>query len=270
MVQLCQLPVGHHRQQHVPLGLGVAGLGVQHRAAPVQHPQDDAADLVVLFAEDLHLDLGVAHHRHLFQNDGVEQHQQDAVEDLLLVGKDHLADEDEKIQQVHHRAHRQAEVFVQHDGRDVHAAAGGPRADHQPDGHADEHAGEDGAQHGVTGEAVDARDAGEQVQEQRIAEGGQRCVEGEPPAHGHRAHHEHDDVGHQHEPGHRHVQPVAGGQRQTRCAAGDEPAGQHEHVHRQGVQRVAQQHQQNVFSPCGQNEAFHGRALPSMHCTTVP
>ena len=169
-----------------------------------------------------------------------------------------------------YRTHRQAEVFVQHDGRDVHAAAGGPCADHQPDGHADEHAGEDGAQHGVTGEAVDARDAGEQVQEQRVAEGGQRCVEGEPPAHGHCAHHEHDDVGHQHEPGHRHVQPVAGGQRQTRCAAGDEPAGQHEHVHRQGVQRVAQQHQQNVFSPCGQNEAFHGRTLPSMHCTTVP
>ena len=61
---------------------GVAGLGVQHRAAPVQHPQDDAADLVVLFAEDLHLDLGVAQHRHLLQDNGVQQHQQDAVEDL--------------------------------------------------------------------------------------------------------------------------------------------------------------------------------------------
>ena len=167
----------------------------------------------------------------------------------LLVGKDHLTDEDEKIQKVHHRAHRQAEVFVQHDGGDVHTAAGGSRADHQPDGHADEHTGKDGAQHGVTGETVNAGNTGKQVQKQRVAEGGQRRVEGEPPAHGQRSHHEHDDVGHQHEPGHRHIEPVAGGQRQTRGAAGDEPAGQHEHVHRKGVQGVACQHQQNVFSP---------------------
>ena len=263
MVQLGQLPVGDDGEHHVPLVAGVAGLGVQQGAAPVQYLQNQLANLVALFAEDLHLDLGVAHQHHLVQHDGVEQHQQDAVEDLLPVfGEEHLPDEDGKVQPVHDHRDGHTPELVGHNGRNVHTAAGSARADHQADGRADHHTGEHGGQHGVAGHVANAGNPAEQLQEDGVAEGGHRRVEGKPAAHDRRAQNEHNHVGDHHEGGDGDAQPVLADQGQAGGTAGNQPAGEHEHVHRQGIKGVARQHQQQVPQPARHLKLFHPKRPP--------
>ena len=250
MVQLCQLPVGDHGEHHVPFIAGVAGLGVEQGAATVQHFQDQLADLVALFTEDLYLNLGVAHQHHLVQHDGVEQHQQDAVEDLLPVFREeHLPDENGEVQPVHDHRDGHAPELVGHDGGNVHTAAGSACADHKTNGRADHHTGEYGGQHGVTGHVSDAGNPAEQFQKDGVAEGGNRCVEGEPSAHDSCAQNEHNHVGDHYKGGDGNAQPVLADQGKAGGAAGNQPAGQNEHVHRKGIKGVACQHQQQVSEP---------------------
>ena len=146
-----------------------------------------------------------------------------------------LEQQDGAVEGVHGDGHRHPKLLLQHQGRDVHAAGGGPGPDHHPDAHADEQAAAHGGQQGVAGEPHPLELPLEDLQHQGEVEGADGRGEGEDLSQQAQAHHEHGGVEDPHKGGKGQAQQVLGHQPQAGGAPGDQPGGQHEQGDGQGV-----------------------------------
>ena len=170
-LQLEQLPVGDDAEYHLALVMQIPALRVQQCHPPVQLLQDGFPDLLRLAADDLHLRLGGADHHGLVQGDGGQQHEHNAVQDILRLLEGRLEQQDAHVKGVQAHGHRNPETFVQNQRRDVHAPRGSSRADHDAQRHPHPQPREQGAQQNVIRQHEIPQQPVEHLQRRRYQEG---------------------------------------------------------------------------------------------------
>ena len=149
-----QLPGGDDGQQQLAGLAQIAALGRKQGDAPVQLGEDGGAQLVGAGADQLDLGAAAAQQDHFVQHDGVGKDQHHPVEHLRFWAGNGLREQDQQVKDGHAGGHRDAEIFLQHQRRDVHAAGRAAHPDHDAQRPADAQPGENGAQEQIVGEDV--------------------------------------------------------------------------------------------------------------------
>ncbi len=207
---------------------------------------DGQPDFFIAAADDFRFGLMEADYQDFVQNEGIDDDQKNAVEDLFRVGEKHLGDQDQKVEGVQQDGNRKTEFFVQDKGRDIHAPRGGAYPDDDPDSGSYHQAPENGAQHMVVRHVGQDGKALPEGQGGRIEKGADQGSQGEFFAEDESSGGEHDQVERKDESGYGDVQKVFGGQREACGAARDYAAGQNEGDHGQGIQGVSGQNHQYI------------------------
>ena len=135
---------------------------------------------------------------------------------------------------------------VEHQGRDVHATRGCSGANDDPQARADTHPTEGSAQDHVLRDSLCRQHALPQLQKHGVEQtaqhrGGRKL----PPQH-RQPQQQHHHIEAQHERGDRDRKAVPHKQRDSGGPPGDQPAGQQEGRHAEGVQGISQYHQQKI------------------------
>ena len=112
----------------------ISGLSVKQGGATVELLDDHLVDLFMLFADDFDLGLGVSGQKYLVKDNGVDQDEQNTVDDLLLVGEEHLEYQDRKVKYIEHHGHWKTEFLVQDQWRNIHTSGRGAGPDDDADG----------------------------------------------------------------------------------------------------------------------------------------
>ena len=148
---------------------------MEQGGAPVHLLLDGLADGLVLLAHHLQLHLAGAQHQGLVQGEGVQQHHHQAVKHLLHVGEQGLEQQDAAVKGVQGQGNRDFQLFLQHQGRDIHAARGGAGPDDNAHACADHHPGQDGGQQRVIGEVYVPNGPLEHRQDERVIKRADDC-----------------------------------------------------------------------------------------------
>ena len=222
LFQLRQLAVAHDAQQHLLRLVAVASLAMQHGHAAVQLDEDGFADIIGVLADDLYLGAGSAEDEHLVQHHRIHDHHHDAVQTLLQRAERRLQAEDEHIEHQHTGRHRDVEIFVQHQRRDVHAAGGCacPDGDAQRNAYAE--ACKNGVEHQIIGEHKACEHPLPQSQKQGAEHGAGNGGDGKAPPQQHPAHRKHGHVDDEQHTGHRQSQCTVDAQCDAGGTAGDQ------------------------------------------------
>ena len=222
LFQLRQLAVAHDAQQHLLRLVAVAALAVQHGHAPVQLGEDRFPDVIGVLADDLYLGAGGAEEEHLVQHHRVHDDHHDAVQALLQRAERRLQAEDEHIEHQHTGRHRDVEIFVQHQRRDVHAAGGSTGADGDAQRNAHTKACKDGVEHQIIGEHKVREHPLPQGQKQGAQNGAGNGGDRKASAQHGPAHRKHGHVDDEQHTGHRQSQCTVDAQCDAGGTAGDQ------------------------------------------------
>ena len=195
---------------------------MQHGHTAVQLGEDGLADIIGVLADDLYLGAGGAEDEHLVQHDGIHDDQHVAVQTLLQRAEGRLQAEDEQIKHQHTGRHRNVEIFVQHQRRDIHAAGGCAC----PDGDAQRNAYAEACKNGVEHQIIRQHKARKhplpQGQEHGAQNGAGNGGDRKAAAQHDPAQHQHGDVDHAQHTGHRQAHGLVHGQCNAGGTAGDQ------------------------------------------------
>ena len=232
--------------KHIGFNAQVTGLSVQQGDAPVDVCQNGILHLLGVFGDDFQFGFGGAQRQQFVQGHGVHDNQNDAVEAGVLVGEEHLANQDDKIKYVQADGYGNPEEFLQDQRRNIHAAGAGPQPDDHRQGNADAQAAEEGAEEQILCQNEAAHGPLQDAQEQGVENGAHQCGEGEFLSQDESAQQEHGHIEDAHEDGNIHAGEVVHDQTDTGGAAGNQTGWKDKENDAHGVDEVSEDDNQYI------------------------
>lgn len=241
-----QFPGRDDAGKHIGFDAQVTGLSVQQGDAPVDVFQNGILHLFGMLGDDFQFGFGGAQCQQLVQRHGVHDDQNDAVEAGVLVGEEHLADQDDKIKYVQADGYGNPEEFLQDQRRNIHAAGAGPQPDDHRQRNADAQAAEEGAEEQILCQNEAAHGPLQDAQEQGVENGAHQGGESEFFSQDEGAQQEHGHVEDAHKDGNVHAGEVVHDQTDTGGAAGNQTGGKDKEHDAHRIDEVAEDDNQHI------------------------
>ena len=248
LVQLGKFPVGDDGHNHRLIHMEISGLSVKQGGATVELLDDHLVDLFMLFADDFDLGLGVSGQKYLVKDNGVDQDEQNTVDDLLLVGEEHLEYQDRKVKYIEHHGHWKTEFLVQDQWRNIHTSGRGAGPDDDADGKSDHQSAGDCGEHPVVCNLAKLRDIFKYTEDDRVEETADERGQSEHLSQNDGPKKEHDGIEAKDKSGNRNIKIMFKRDSKTCRSPGDQIVWKNKDGNSKGIDGVAGQNSKNVPS----------------------
>ena len=106
---------------------------MQQGGAAVNALRYEAVDFLIPSADNLHLYSGISRHKDLVKHHGVYDNQYDTVENGMGISLNQLKPQNHTVHDIQSHGHIHIQLFLKHQGRNVHAPCGGSCPHHYAD-----------------------------------------------------------------------------------------------------------------------------------------